>query len=226
MSKENESVELSFEEKPKKNHFLTYLLLLILLIIIVFGLGYYLLNNEVGKNVINNLQNSLESQEIQPSNQEYAKDEEIQRLQNALIQKEKELQSLSQSFNNSTTQKPTTLQLRYTIKPKKQIIAECFSMQTGKWEIPQGCLLSLATKISKELENDKKVVAFEVQGIVDNNPYKGLSPELKQEGLASFRAWNAIREINKKLPNVTAFEGPSLELKDQRGYRIKAYFVE
>ena len=88
------------------------------------------------------------------------------------------------------------------------------------------CLLSLATKIGNELEKDKKVVAFEIQGIVDNNPYKGLSPELKQEGLASFRAWNAIREINKKIPNATAFEGPSLQLKDKRGYRIKAYFVE
>ena len=229
MSQENESVELNLEEKPKKSHFLIYLLLLILLIAIIFSLGYYFLNNGVGKNIISNLQNSLNKKEMQPANQkhtqEYAKDEEIKRLQNALIQKEKELQKLSQSLSNST-QKPTTLQLRYTIKPKKQIIAECFSMQTGKWEIPQGCLLSLTTKINKELENDKKVVAFEVQGIVDNNPYKGLSPELKQEGLASFRAWNAIREINKKLPNVTAFEGPSLESKDKRGYRIKAYFVE
>lgn len=234
--KENNPIEFDFEEKPKKNHFFTFLFLLVLLILIIFGAGYYLLHHEVGKNAIDSLQNSLQpktsqsvesSQKSTQNHKEYAKDEEIKRLQNALAQKEKELQSLSKSFGTTQTQTTaTTTQLRYSIKPKKQIIAECFSMQIGKWEIPQGCLLSLATKISKELENDKKVVAFEVQGIVDSNPYKGLSPELKQEGLASFRAWNAIQEINKKLPNATAFEGPSLQSKDKRGYRIKAYFVE
>ena len=92
MSQENESIELNLEEKPKKSHFLTYLLLLILLIAIIFSLGYYFLNNGVGKNIISNLQNSLNKKEMQPANQkhtqEYAKDEEIERLQNALIQKE------------------------------------------------------------------------------------------------------------------------------------------
>lgn len=99
-------------------------------------------------------------------------------------------------------------------------------MGVGTWEIPQSCLLSIATKVDKELQADKRVVAFEVQGIVDTNPYRGLSPELKQEGLASFRAWNAIRAINAKIPNATVFEGPSLQLENKRGYSIKAYFVE
>ncbi|MDY3113548.1 MAG: hypothetical protein SOW25_04385, partial [Helicobacter sp.] len=116
--------------------------------------------------------------------------------------------------------------LRYSIKPKKQIVAECYSMQIGSWDIPKSCLLAIATKVNAELENDKKVVAFEIQGVVDTNPYRGLSPELKQEGLASFRAWSAIREINAKLPNAIAFEGPSLQLENKRGYKIKAYFVE
>ena len=70
----------------------------------------------------------------------------------------------------------TMTKLRYSIKPKRQIITECFSMEIGKWEIPQSCLLSIATKVDSELQNDKRVVAFEVQGIVDTNPYRGLSP--------------------------------------------------
>ena len=74
MSQENESIELNLEEKPKKSHFLTYLLLLILLIAIIFSLGYYFLNNGVGKNIISNLQNSLNKKEMQPANQKHTQE--------------------------------------------------------------------------------------------------------------------------------------------------------
>lgn len=229
-SPEEPIIQLNFDEETKKSHFWLFLSILIILIIVIFGVGYYFLNHKNSQSAIQSLQNTLGITQ-ETTSTEYAKEEEIRRLQEALMQKEKELLNLAQSVEGlnisvQEIQQTNTTNLRYTIKPKKQIIAECFSMQIGKWDIPQGCLLSLATKIGNELEKDKKVVAFEIQGIVDNNPYKGLSPELKQEGLASFRAWNAIREINKKIPNATAFEGPSLQLKDKRGYRIKAYFVE
>ncbi len=248
--KEKEYVEYSLEESKEdssnKNRFLAYLFLLIVLIALIFGGGYYFLTQPSGEALLNKVQSLLGFQ-AQPAREvaesqtnfasEFAKDEEIKRLQEALYQKEKELASLAQSVDGlslsvkemqdvSNAKTNTMSRLRYTIKPKKQIITECFSMKTGSWEIPQSCLLSIATKVDKELQSDKRVVAFEVQGIVDTNPYRGLSPELKQEGLASFRAWNAIRAINAKIPNATVFEGPSLQQENKRGYSIKAYFVE
>ncbi|WP_300692353.1 MULTISPECIES: hypothetical protein [Helicobacter] len=249
--KEKAYVEYSLEdsqEDSNKGRFLAYLFLLIVLVGLIFGGGYYFLTQPSGEALLSkaqeilgfqtqpNLQNGIvESQREAIS--EFAKEEEIKRLQEALYQKEKELATLSQSVdslslsvkemqNANSANSNTMARLRYTIKPKKQIITECFSMGVGTWEIPQSCLLSIATKVDKELQADKRVVAFEVQGIVDTNPYRGLSPELKQEGLASFRAWNAIRAINAKIPNATVFEGPSLQLENKRGYSIKAYFVE
>lgn len=221
-----------------------------MLIALIFGGGYYFLTQPSGEALLNKVQSllgfqakpspiqAIESQiDFLEQVAQTAKDDEIKRLQEALYQKEKELASLAQSVdglslsvkemqNTRNVESNTTARLRYTIKPKRQIITECFSMNIGAWEIPQSCLLSIATKVDKELQADKRVVAFEVQGIVDTNPYRGLSPELKQEGLASFRAWNAIRAINDKIPNAVVFEGPSLQLENKRGYSIKAYFVE
>lgn len=220
----------------KKGNFTPFLLLIVVLILLILGGGYYFLTQPSGTILIDKAKQtlgfSLSKNENTHNNTELAKDDEIKRLQEALYQKEREVANLAQSvkgLGNSVREiqsQNTATKLRYTIKPKKQIIAECFSMEIGKWDIPRSCLLSIATKVNAELENDKRVVAFEIQGIVDTNPYRGLSPELKQEGLASFRAWSAIREINTKLPNATAFEGPSLQLANKRGYRIKAYFVD
>ncbi|WP_233704038.1 hypothetical protein [Helicobacter mesocricetorum] len=227
-------MEVKFEEEPKSN-FGKFLWILIFLIALILAIGFYLSNQPFGQETIVKIQNFFKEEkgggeQLYVKVIEGTKDEEIKRLQFALMQKEQELINLTNSMNGSINvsfERGNTLtDIRYAIKPKNQIIAECFSMDVGKWKIPQGCLLSIATKVSQELEKDKQVVAFEVQGIVDTNPYRGLSPELKQEGLASFRAREAIREIYAKIPNATAFEGPSIQRPNQRGYSIKAYFVE
>lgn len=248
-SKSKGTIEYSLEDTKEysesKGHFFVYLFLLFVLIALIFGGGYYFLTSPSGQSLLHKAQVALgfqtkATEAVQSRldlTSEFAKDEEIKRLQEALYQKEKELASLAQSVdglslsvkemqNARGAEANTMAKLRYTIKPKKQIIAECFSMNVGQWQIPQSCMLSIATKVDKELQEDKRVVAFEVQGIVDTRPYRGLSSELKQEGLASFRAWNAIRAINAKIPNATVFEGPSLQLENKRGYSIKAYFVE
>ncbi|CAM2789464.1 hypothetical protein [Helicobacter burdigaliensis] len=230
-----EEIEVSFEKEPKKN-FGVILLVLVVIILAVFGLVYYVLSQPYGKNMLENLQNAFGVQQSTTATSSLsmeAKDEEIKRLQVALRQKEQDLLKLSSSVKGlgesveqmKKDQNALANNLRYSIKPKKQIIVECYSMEVGKWDIPKGCLLSIATKVGNELESDNRVVAFEVQGFVDTKPYAGSSPELKQEGLASFRAREAIREINKKLPNATVFEGPSIQVEDKRGYSIKAYFV-
>ncbi len=239
------------EELENRSGFLPLLVLLLVLIALILGGGYYFLQQPSGKALLSKIQTTLGMQEDSnmtlqdlgealPSSKELSKDEEIQYLQGMLQQKERELRNLAQSVDglnlslrelqdakkNTQQIQNTITKLRYSIKPKQKIIAECFSMEIGRWEIPQSCILSLVTKVGKELQEDKRVVAFEVQGIVDTNPYRGLSAELKQEGLASFRAWRAIRSINAKIPNATIFEGPSLQLANKRGYSIKAYFVE
>ncbi|WP_299549145.1 hypothetical protein [uncultured Helicobacter sp.] len=241
-SKITDSTEITLED-PKSSSFLPLLGLIVVLVVLVLGGGYYFLSQPSGRAMLSKVQTSLgmTQDSVLDSNStstaypaSYAKDDEIKRLQDALYQKERELENLAHSLNGlnasvqeiQTSKQNTMQKLRYTIKPKQQIIAECFAMDIGRWDIPKNCLLSLATKVDKELQNDKRVVAFEVQGIVDTNPYRGLSPELKQEGLASFRAWNAIRAINAKLPKATIFEGPSLQLANKRGYSIKAYFVD
>ncbi|MDY2585668.1 hypothetical protein [Helicobacter sp.] len=230
-------------QEPRNSGFLPILALVVVLIALILGGGYYFLSQPSGQALLNKAQSALgiAKKPISDSNpildsesQTYTKDEEIRQLQDALYQKEREIENLAHSLNGlnvsletiQNSKQNTIQKLRYTLKPKQQIITECFSMEIGKWEIPKNCLLSIATKIDKALQNDNRVVAFEVQGIVDTSPYRGLSPELKQEGLASFRAWNAIRAIHTKIPNATIFEGPSLQLPDKRGYSIKAYFVD
>lgn len=232
----NNGMEIRFEEEPKRGW--SFLWILIFIILLLCAIGFYLLKQPFGQDSVAKIQNFFTGEtgeeDLYVEVIEDTKDEEIKRLQFALMQKEQELMELANSmkggigvsFDQGSKSENTLTNIRYVIKPKKQIIAECFSMDIGRWEIPQGCLLSIATKVSKELEEDRQVVAFEVQGIVDTNPYRGLSPELKQEGLASFRAREAINQIYAKIPNATAFEGPSIQRPNQRGYVIKAYFVE
>lgn len=234
----DKEIEVEFEEKHNKS-FLPILLILSVTVLLIFGVIFYLLKQPIGKEILQDTKVALGfSDNTQQSNlqqinninvtnttSDNAKDDEIKRLQEALRIKEMELNKLSIA-TNSNQQNNALTNIRYAIKPKKQIVAECFAMDIGEWKIPKNCLLSIATNVNKELSDDISVVAFEVQGIVDTNPYRGLSPELKQEGLASFRALEAIREINKKIPNAVVFEGPSMQLQDKRGYSIKAYFVE
>lgn len=223
-------VKISDDLDSKKSNFLPILLIVILVIVILFCGIFYALTQPFGKEILGKIQGKTG---IETTISDMSKDE-VERLKVALKQKEQELIKLSKSVGGLSEtmeqikkdKKAITNNLGYSIKPKEAVITSCYSMQNGKWKIPQSCLLSIATKVNAELQNDKRVVAFEIQGIVDNKPYAGRSPELKQEGLASFRAWEAIKEIEKKLPNVTAFEGPSLQLPNKRGYTIKAYFVE
>lgn len=214
---EVESTDSAIIESPSKQKSYTWLFWAFIGVVVVLGIvvGYYFLGHSMN-NQAQAVQSSMDA------NREHHSDV-TRLLDDALYQKERELEG----FVYSSREDPNTLQkLRYTIRPKQQVITECFVMEVGKWEIPKSCLLSIAIKVDKELQEDRRVVAFEVQGIVDTNPYRGLSPELKQEGLASFRAWNAIRAIEAKIPNVVVFEGPSLQLKEKRGYTIKAYFVD
>lgn len=214
---EREEVEAKRESNAR-----FYVVLFLCLLAVVAGSVYYAFMLQ---------RDSATSQAIAPSTivpiQEgtpYA-NAELERLKLELASKQKQLERLSENLNEAKAP-AANLKLAYAIKPKERVIAECYTMEVGKWELPENCVLSLAANVNSELEADKRVVAFEVQGIVDTTPYGGLSPELKQEGLASFRAREAIRAVEAKIPHAVVFEGLSIQESDRRGYRLKAYFVE
>lgn len=110
------------------------------------------------------------------------------------------------------------------IKPQETLVSECSVLPVGKWSLNQKCQQTLAENLKRTLE-DKRVVAIEVSGVVDTRPYGGSSPELKQEGLASFRAKEAILFVQKNAPNIAVFEGLSQQIPNKRGFVVKAYYV-
>ncbi|MGP1579749.1 MAG: hypothetical protein ACTTH5_01805 [Wolinella sp.] len=217
--KENGIMDMIGGEKRGSN-VLLYALLFILLLLAALGGVYYCLFYMQESN--HSSMGSLKSAQTSITVTDSVSSQEIKRLKNELEQRQQQIDRLIETRMATDM----SAKLSYTIHPKEKIITECHTMDVGKWAIPENCAISVAANVHKELEEDKRVVVFEVQGIVDSTPYKGLSPELKQEGLASFRAREAIRAIALKLPDAVAFEGPSSQEKSRRGYRIKAYYVE
>lgn len=116
--------------------------------------------------------------------------------------------------------------LKYTIKPNDMDIFSCVNMRNGKWAMPKQCSSEIVNAVQRLIDNNTELIALEVSGIVDNNPYAGPSAELKQEGLASFRAREAIVTIMRSFSNVAAFEGPSMQMPDKRGFQVKAYYLQ
>ncbi|WP_277641444.1 hypothetical protein [Wolinella succinogenes] len=218
--------EVEIEEK-KRSSAVFYIFLFTFLLLVVLGSVYYVFWAKSKDKPLFGGGSAPVEKPILPALSSESASPELERLKIELESKQKQIERLSGSLAGvKSEQDSVKIKLQYTLKPKERIITECYAMNVGFWAIPENCALSLAANVNKELEEDKRVVAFEVQGIVDSTPYRGLSPELKQEGLASFRAREAIRMIQEKLPRAVVFEGPSVQEANHRGYRIKAYFVE
>lgn len=143
------------------------------------------------------------------------------KIKNGQIKVLKDENALLRKQATSVVQK-----LQYVIKPKQEIVAECYDSKIGKYDLPKTCMQNLIKNLSKLVQSDKRIVALEVSGVVDELPYAGLSPHLKQEGLASFRAKGVIEYLRKNLSNVTVFEGLSVQKDGKRGFFIRAYYVE
>lgn len=219
-----ESVNIS-QPKEKKGGVATFLLGFLSVLILLGALGgvgyYYLMKHKQTtkdflppKEVAPQVKNEPTSQEIDELIKQIGiKNSQIKVLQdeNAILKKQA----------SSMTQK-----LSYVIKPQNKLVVECYNAQKGRWNIPQECAKVLVVNIQNLLKENKKIVALEVSGVVDNQQYSGFSPELKQEGLASFRARNVIEYLRKSLPNITTFEGLSVQKPDKRGYFIRAYYIQ
>lgn len=128
----------------------------------------------------------------------------------------------------ATTPKPTSTiaSLKYTIKPNNADIYLCDNMRIGKWRMPKKCDDEIIIAVQRLIDANNELIAIEVSGIVDGNPYSGPSAELKQEGLASFRAREGIIAIMRAYSNVAAFEGPSQQARGKRGFQVKAYYLQ
>ncbi len=194
-------------EQKKKGKIGLYLTLVALVLLLILGLVYYIIIGlqSVDLNENHNTGYSKFQSELD------AKDAQIKRLE-------------AQTKALQAEQDSVALNLGYIIKPKEELISQCHSLKLGKWNLSKECEGNLTERLKKVLE-DKKIVAIEISGIVDTNPYSGNNAELKQEGLASFRAKEAILLARKVAPNVAVFEGLSQQLPSKRGFVVKAYYV-
>ena len=204
------------EQSQKKSKSLTTLIIIALLLLGTLG-GVYYYMTMLGSGELDELSEKIEANLKQ----------EATIAQSELDSKDSQIKLLkAQSQNLKKDQDNLAAKLAYTIKPKEKIVAQCTSMKIGKWQMPKSCLDELTSGVLEMIASDNKIVAFEISGVVDTLPYGGTSPELKQEGLASFRAREAIIAVSSQMPSVAAFEGLSQQKPKERGFIIRAFYVE
>lgn len=213
------------QPKEKKGGVATFLLGFLSVLILLGALGgvgyyYFMKHKQTTKELLASKEVALQVKS-EPTSQEI--DELIKQIgiKNSQIKVLQDENAILKKQASSMTQK-----LSYVIKPQNKLVVECYNAQKGRWNIPQECAKVLVVNIQNLLKENKKIVALEVSGVVDNQQYSGFSPELKQEGLASFRARNVIEYLRKSLPNITTFEGLSVQKPDKRGYFIRAYYIQ
>lgn len=214
------------QPKEKKGGVATFLLGFLSVLILagaLGGVGYYYLikHKQTPKEFAPQPQPVAQEAKNEPSSKEI--DELIKQIgiKNSQIKVLQEENATLKKQASSVVQK-----LNYVIKPKNKLVVECYNTPKGRWNIPQECAKVLVSNIQNLLKEDKKIVALEVSGVVDDQQYSGFSPELKQEGLASFRARNVIEYLRKALPSITTFEGLSVQKPNKRGYFIRAYYIQ
>lgn len=181
-------------------------------------------------------QENIQQEPSQDSSNEIAKDPQpILNEANAIVADSTKVESSKVTSNNidstnitkdSPKSTNTITALKYAIVPNNADIFVCNSMRNGKWSMPKDCKDSALNAVQKLIDDNNELIALEVSGIVDSNPYAGPSAELKQEGLASFRAREAIGAIIRAYSNVAVFEGISMQENNKRGFQIKAYYLK
>lgn len=224
-NKEKEMENTVQQPKEKKGGIATFLLGFLSVLILTGALGgvgyyYFIEYKKSSKDMISSTQ-TIAQNITEPSSKEI--DELIKQIgiKNSQIKVLQEENAILKKQASNVVQK-----LNYVIKPKNKLVVECYNALNGRWNIPQECAKVLVSNIQNLLKEDKKIVALEVSGVVDEAQYSGFSPELKQEGLASFRARNVIEYLRKTLPSITTFEGLSVQKPNKRGFFIRAYYIQ
>lgn len=121
----------------------------------------------------------------------------------------------------------TTYRMAKLPTPKPVKLAECADMGTGSWQMTESCEKAIQIAIAKVENMTEHVLAWEVIPRVDFNTYGGMSPELKQEGLAAYRAYEAMFKLDLILgTDVVKFKGVTLQEEGKRGFVLKVYIME
>lgn len=194
-------------------------------IVILFGtlggVAYYYF-------IIKNDKNLFSLEEVKRSPLPIVENKGIDKLVKQIKSQSNQIQALQEenALLKAQSQESITERLSYMIKPKSEFVAECYSANLGEWRIPATCVRELKANLSKLLQGDKRILVLEVIGIVDEKQYSGRSPELKQEGLASFRAKTVMMQLQQDFPNVLTFKGLSAQEKMKRGFSVRAYYAQ
>lgn len=211
--------------KKKSGGVLTFFLGFLSVLILFGALGgvaYYYF-------VVKNDNNPFSLEETKkPAQVSSTEHQELNQLIEQIKDQKGQIQALKEENASlkSQNQESITERLSYVIKPKSKFVAECYNANLGQWKIPATCARELKANLSKLLQSDKRILVLEVIGIVDERQYGGRSPELKQEGLASFRAKAVMMQLQRDFPNVLIFKGLSAQEKMKRGFSVRAYYAQ
>ncbi len=159
-------MEIRFEEEPKRGW--SFLWILIFIILLLCAIGFYLLKQPFGQDSVAKIQNFFTGktgeEDLYVEVIEDTKDEEIKRLQFALMQKEQELMELANSmkggigvsFEQGSKSENTLTNIRYVIKPKKQInqtITNPLNLKTLQTRVGNLALINKAVLIACKVLN-------------------------------------------------------------------------
>lgn len=150
------------------------------------------------------------------------KDELIAKLRLEIKTLEQKLEQPSTKVDSTINQTQMIQQIKTIKKPERRLIYECIGYSVGGWEIPELCSKGLKEKITKEsLQNS---IAIELAPIVDSTPYLGPSSELKQEGLATYRAKSVKNELqNSAAEQLPMLQGATIQEANTRGFKLYCY---
>lgn len=217
-------VENNLTGKKKSGGVLTFFLGFLSVLILFGALGgvaYYYF-------VIKNDKNPFSLEEGKSSTASSYANKEVDQLIDQIKDQKGQIEALKEENTLLKTQSQSSIaeRLSYVIKPKSEFVVECYNANLGQWKIPSSCAQQLKVNLASLLKSDKQILVLEVTGIVDEKQYSGRSPELKQEGLASFRAKAVMMQLHKDFPNVLIFKGLSTQEKNKRGFFVRAYYAQ
>lgn len=148
--------------------------------------------------------------------------EEIKSQRDALAKRVAELErsiDRGSSFTEVKTEnKESIVAVKSLKKPKKVHLFSCLEFDVGSYKADKRCkdIAKSAKKMGYDL--------YEIRGVVDNQPYAGLSPELKQEGLAGYRAKEGASLLEEDIPKDSIlFQGFSKQMDKKRGFEVYGY---
>jgi hypothetical protein len=106
--------------------------------------------------------------------------------------------------------------------PKAIDRVACLSMDVGKWTLRESCQAALKKRVHAIYDPDRHFLV--ITPVVDARPYADPLSELKQAGLAQFRAQSATELLKEQLPeDVLILQKRGEQTEDKRGFILELY---